>query len=163
MLPVYIYIYLYISTPDLLLLDIAPPHATNTRCNERFTKLASDVAESAPRFREWFDAAAPELEKLPLGWRELDKRPFQKLLVVRALRPDRITQVGFFPMISHPAVDKGLLLFDFMTPCGALAFFGGHEPLLSEMSIRQDVLDGIPRDHNYVVLFRVFRENYSVV
>ncbi|CAM9509196.1 unnamed protein product, partial [Sphacelaria rigidula] len=57
-----------------------------------FTKLANDVAESAPRFREWFDAAAPELEKLPLDWRELDKRPFQKLLVVRCLRPDRTTQ-----------------------------------------------------------------------
>lgn len=59
----------------------------------RFAKLANDVAESAPRFREWFDAAAPELEKLPLDWRELDKRPFLKLLVVRCLRPDRMTQV----------------------------------------------------------------------
>eukprot|EP00904_Undaria_pinnatifida_P003150 jgi/Undpi1/12836/HiC_scaffold_7.g02503.m1 len=57
-----------------------------------FSKLANDVAESAPRFREWFDTAAPELEKLPLDWRELDKRPFLKLLVVRCLRPDRITQ-----------------------------------------------------------------------
>eukprot|EP00752_Nemacystus_decipiens_P011484 g10196.t1 len=57
-----------------------------------FAKLANDVAESAPRFREWFDAASPELEKLPLDWRELDKRPFLKLLVVKCLRPDRITQ-----------------------------------------------------------------------
>lgn len=51
------------------------------------------MADSAPRFREWFDAPAPELEKLPLDWRELDKRPFLKLLVVKCLRPDRITQV----------------------------------------------------------------------
>ncbi|CAM9099296.1 unnamed protein product [Ectocarpus fasciculatus] len=57
-----------------------------------FAKLANDVAESAPRFREWFDASAPELEKLPLDWRELDKRPFLKLLVVKCLRPDRMTQ-----------------------------------------------------------------------
>ena len=62
-------------------------------CINRFSKLASDVAESAPRFREWFDSAAPEMEKLPLDWRELDKRPFLKLLVVRCLRPDRVTQV----------------------------------------------------------------------
>lgn len=64
-----------------------------SRPNTRFTKLANDIAESAPRFREWFDAGTPELEKLPLDWRELDKRPFQKLLVVRCLRPDRTTQV----------------------------------------------------------------------
>ena len=65
----------------------------------RFSKLANDVAESAPRFREWFDTAAPELEKLPLDWRELDKRPFLKLLVVRCLRPDRITQVCLLVLV----------------------------------------------------------------
>lgn len=59
----------------------------------RFTKLSIDITESAPRFREWFDSPTPELEKLPLDWRDLDKRPFLKLLVVRCLRPDRLTQV----------------------------------------------------------------------
>ena len=66
---------------------------TTNHQTSRFAKLANDVAESAPRFREWFDAAAPELEKLPLDWRELDKLPFLKLLVVKCLRPDRMTQV----------------------------------------------------------------------
>lgn len=69
-----------------------------------FAKLAKDVSESAPRFREWFDAAAPELEKLPLDWRELDKRPFLKLLVVRCFRPDRMTQVS-------KIVSRSLLFF----------------------------------------------------
>lgn len=32
----------------------------------------------------------PEQEKLPLQWRELEKTPFLKLLVVKALRPDRL-------------------------------------------------------------------------
>jgi dynein heavy chain len=54
-----------------------------------FEKLPVDMMESAPRFREWYGATAPEQERLPLDWRELDKTPFLKLLVVRALRPDR--------------------------------------------------------------------------
>ena len=33
----------------------------------------------------------PEEEKLPLDWSRLDKAPLQKLLVVRAIRPDRMT------------------------------------------------------------------------
>jgi dynein heavy chain, axonemal len=56
-----------------------------------FEKLAGDVYESAPRFKEWFSHVTPETEKLPLDWRELDKRPFLKLLVVRCMRPDRLT------------------------------------------------------------------------
>jgi len=37
-----------------------------------------------------YNHVTPETEKLPLEWRELDKRPFLKLLVVRCLRPDRM-------------------------------------------------------------------------
>jgi dynein heavy chain len=33
----------------------------------------------------------PEDEKLPLDWKKLEQQPFQKLLVIRVLRPDRIT------------------------------------------------------------------------
>jgi len=33
----------------------------------------------------------PETEKLPLDWKKLETMPFQKLLVIRCLRPDRIT------------------------------------------------------------------------
>ena len=55
-----------------------------------FRNLVTDLQESAPRFREWFNLSVPETEKLPLDWRELDKKPFLKLLAVRALRPDRM-------------------------------------------------------------------------
>ena len=58
---------------------------------EEFAKFGSDLLEAAPRFKEWFNSAAPENEKLPLDWAALDKAPFQKLLVVRSLRPDRMT------------------------------------------------------------------------
>lgn len=59
--------------------------------HETFTKLPSDIIEAAPRFREWFNSISPENEKLPLDWASLDKTPFQKMLVVRCLRPDRMT------------------------------------------------------------------------
>jgi len=56
-----------------------------------FDKLPADIEENAPRFLEWFQNFTPETEKLPGDWRELDKNPFKKLLVVRALRLDRMT------------------------------------------------------------------------
>lgn len=56
-----------------------------------FEKLPSDILESDVRFREWCNSSSPETEKLPLDWRELDKAPLLKLLVVRCLRPDRMT------------------------------------------------------------------------
>ncbi|TYZ60954.1 hypothetical protein PybrP1_011234 [[Pythium] brassicae (nom. inval.)] len=60
---------------------------------EPFERFVADLEESEARFREWYNAASPETEKLPLDWRELDKSaPFLKLLVVKCLRPDRLTQ-----------------------------------------------------------------------
>lgn len=58
---------------------------------EGFEKLPGDIEENPSRFLEWFQSFTPESEKLPGDWRELDKRPFEKLLVVRVLRPDRLT------------------------------------------------------------------------
>lgn len=56
-----------------------------------FGRFCGDLVEAAPRFQEWYNASAPENEKLPLDWSGLDKTPFLKLLVVRSLRPDRMT------------------------------------------------------------------------
>ena len=57
---------------------------------EGWERLAADIEENGARFLEWFSLVSPEEEKLPMDWRELDKRPFQKLLVIKALRPDRM-------------------------------------------------------------------------
>ena len=47
---------------------------------------------SPNRFKEWFNKPRPESTPLPLEWRKLDDQaPFMKLLVVRAMRPDRMT------------------------------------------------------------------------
>ena len=58
---------------------------------EEFRSFASDMTEAPQRFREWFTQVTPETEKLPLDWSSLDKTPFKKLLVLRCLRPDRLT------------------------------------------------------------------------
>lgn len=75
-------------------LDWLPNSAWVSICaladQDEFSKLSSDVIEAAPRFREWFNSISPENEKLPLDWAGLDRTPFQKMLVVRSLRPDRM-------------------------------------------------------------------------
>lgn len=59
---------------------------------EGFEQLAQHVEKEAPnRFKDWYNELAPEDEKLPLDWKKLEQAPFQKLLVTRVLRPDRIT------------------------------------------------------------------------
>jgi len=57
-----------------------------------FEKLSADMLASPNRFKEWFNKPRPESTPLPLEWRKLDDQaPFMKLLVVRAMRPDRMT------------------------------------------------------------------------
>merc|ERR1719506_1489842 len=57
-----------------------------------FASFSDDMEKNAPnRFKEWFNEIAPEDAKLPLDWKKLDNQPFQKLLVLRCMRPDRMT------------------------------------------------------------------------
>jgi len=50
------------------------------------------MEKDAPnRFKDWYNELTPEDVKLPLDWKRLDNQPFQKLLVIRCLRPDRMT------------------------------------------------------------------------
>eukprot|EP00753_Platysulcus_tardus_P011842 PLAT3317.22.p1 GENE.PLAT3317.22~~PLAT3317.22.p1 ORF type:complete len:2183 (+),score=1467.98 PLAT3317.22:1402-7950(+) len=58
---------------------------------EDFTRFPSDLVEAETRFKEWYNLVSPEAEKLPLEWSALDRTPFLKLLVIRCLRPDRMT------------------------------------------------------------------------
>ena len=57
---------------------------------DAFANLPNDLIEAPQRFKEWFNGVAPEREKLPLDWAQLDRAPFLKLLVIRCLRPDRM-------------------------------------------------------------------------
>jgi len=58
---------------------------------EGFEQFSTNMEKDAPsRFKEWFNELCPEEVKLPLDWKKLDQEPFQKLLVIRSLRPDRM-------------------------------------------------------------------------
>lgn len=59
------------------------------------------MEKDAPnRFKDWYNELAPEEQKLPLDWKRLDQMPFKKLLVLRCLRPDRIT-IALSNFIRH--------------------------------------------------------------
>lgn len=59
---------------------------------EGFENFAQNMERDAPnRFRDWVAEQAPEEAKLPLDWKALDAKYFRKLLVIRCLRPDRMS------------------------------------------------------------------------
>uniref|UniRef100_A0A7S1HZX9 Dynein heavy chain n=1 Tax=Eutreptiella gymnastica TaxID=73025 RepID=A0A7S1HZX9_9EUGL len=55
---------------------------------EGLEKLTLDIQSGMKRWREWVELEAPERERLPGEWRSLCA--FDRLLVIRALRPERI-------------------------------------------------------------------------
>ncbi len=69
---------------------------------EGFENLAHDIEASPNRFKEWYSRSRPESVPLPQEWRRLDEsNPFMKLLVVRALRPDRSARPLLVTFESH--------------------------------------------------------------
>ncbi|KAM4874879.1 dynein axonemal heavy chain 11 [Thomomys bottae] len=56
---------------------------------EEFRGLDRDVEGSAKQWRKWVESECPEKEKLPQEWKK--KSLIQKLLILRAARPDRMT------------------------------------------------------------------------
>ena len=56
---------------------------------EEFTSLPADVEGSWKRWKEWCEFEQPESNPLPQEWKRLSG--FHQLLVVRAMRPDRMT------------------------------------------------------------------------
>eukprot|EP00927_Polykrikos_kofoidii_P060882 TRINITY_DN55787_c0_g1_i1.p1 TRINITY_DN55787_c0_g1~~TRINITY_DN55787_c0_g1_i1.p1 ORF type:complete len:1359 (-),score=233.84 TRINITY_DN55787_c0_g1_i1:102-4157(-) len=71
---------------------------------EGFESFAQNMEkDAAPRFKDWFNGLVPEDEKLPLDWKRLDTSFFQKLLVIRCLRPDRMASaLGYWIRITLP-------------------------------------------------------------
>ncbi|MEL7342300.1 MAG: hypothetical protein AAGM67_17590, partial [Bacteroidota bacterium] len=58
---------------------------------EFFSGFCDDISEAPSRFLEWFKSSTPEAEKLPMEWSSLEDSPLEKLLVLKSLRADRIT------------------------------------------------------------------------
>lgn len=56
---------------------------------EDFSGLDRDVESSPKRWRKIVESSCPEKERLPQDWK--NKSSLQKLIILRALRPDRMT------------------------------------------------------------------------
>ncbi|KAG7242136.1 hypothetical protein INR49_024182, partial [Caranx melampygus] len=56
---------------------------------ENFTGLDRDIESSPKRWKKIVESSCPEKERLPQDWK--NKNSLQKLIILRALRPDRIT------------------------------------------------------------------------
>ena len=115
-----------------------------------FARMPADIAEAPTRFREWFNHVAPEVEKLPLDWAALDKAPFKKLLVLRAMRPDRLA--GALRDLVRDALPQGARF----TECDAalnstqvledaLGDAGPSTPLLFVLSPGADVVADVDK------------------
>uniref|UniRef100_A0A7S2NI24 Dynein heavy chain n=1 Tax=Haptolina brevifila TaxID=156173 RepID=A0A7S2NI24_9EUKA len=57
--------------------------------HDDFASLPQDLEGSWKRWKEWSEHPTPETEQLPTDWKRLGG--FQQLLIMRAIRPDRIT------------------------------------------------------------------------
>jgi len=59
---------------------------------EGFEQIAVHIGkEASKRFEDWYNEDRPEDVTLPLDYRALENDYFKKLLVIRTLRPDRMT------------------------------------------------------------------------
>ncbi|XP_061912443.1 dynein heavy chain 9, axonemal isoform X3 [Entelurus aequoreus] len=56
---------------------------------DEFKNLDRDIEGSAKRWKKFVESECPEKEKFPQEWK--NKTPLQKLCIMRALRPDRMT------------------------------------------------------------------------
>jgi len=56
---------------------------------EEFRNLDRDIEGSAKRWKKFVESECPEKEKFPQEWK--NKSSLQKLCMMRALRPDRMT------------------------------------------------------------------------
>ncbi|XP_064146125.1 dynein axonemal heavy chain 11 isoform X1 [Loxodonta africana] len=56
---------------------------------EEFRGIDRDVEGSAKQWKKWVESECPEKEKLPQEWKK--KGLIQKLIILRAMRPDRMT------------------------------------------------------------------------
>ncbi|KAL4086285.1 hypothetical protein PRIC1_014412 [Phytophthora ramorum] len=56
-----------------------------------FETLVTSMATNTPQWRKIFDSADPQVERLPLAL-DLSLNSFQKLCVLRCIRPDRMTE-----------------------------------------------------------------------
>uniref|UniRef100_A0A3B5KQQ0 Dynein, axonemal, heavy chain 11 n=1 Tax=Xiphophorus couchianus TaxID=32473 RepID=A0A3B5KQQ0_9TELE len=76
-----------VQTTNFSAVSFLSPHSWGAI--KEFGGLDKDVKNSAKRWKKIVESSCPENEKLPLDWK--NKSSLQKLIILRALRPDRLT------------------------------------------------------------------------
>lgn len=62
---------------------------------ELYERLPDEIVGSAKRFRDWYELERPEEQPLPGDWKKMPE--FNRLLIMRCLRPDRMSEaLGLF-------------------------------------------------------------------
>ena len=65
---------------------------------DEFRNLDRDIEGSAKRWKKFVESECPEKEKFPQEWK--NKNALQKLCMMRALRPDRMTYALRYVFLS---------------------------------------------------------------
>ena len=65
------------------------PYTRLTQARANLVALPAEMEIHSKRWRDWHESEAPEAEPLPNEWKRLPH--FETLLVLRAMRPDRLT------------------------------------------------------------------------
>eukprot|EP00058_Branchiostoma_floridae_P018236 XP_002603725.1 hypothetical protein BRAFLDRAFT_93045 [Branchiostoma floridae] len=82
-------IHVNVKTPVDFLTDTAWGGIKALSAMEEFHNLDRDIEGSAKRWKKFAESECPEKEKFPQEWK--NKTSLQKLCMMRALRPDRMT------------------------------------------------------------------------
>uniref|UniRef100_A0A7N8XYV6 Dynein axonemal heavy chain 11 n=1 Tax=Mastacembelus armatus TaxID=205130 RepID=A0A7N8XYV6_9TELE len=100
---------------------------------ENFSGLDRDIESSPKRWRKIVESSCPEKERLPQDWK--NKSSLQKLIIVRALRPDRMTYTLRSDVMGTKYVHTARLefnkLYEESSPSNAMFFIlsPGVDPL----------------------------------
>jgi len=80
---------------------------------DEFRNLDRDIEGSAKRWKKFVESECPEKEKFPQEWK--NKTALQKLCMMRALRPDRMTYALRYLHLHCTLENLGeILLFSFL-------------------------------------------------
>lgn len=80
--------YYNMYAPFFFFFFFSPKH--QSLCSmEEFRNLDRDIEGSAKRWKKFVESGCPEKEKFPMEWK--NKNSLQRMCMMRALRPDRMT------------------------------------------------------------------------
>jgi dynein heavy chain, axonemal len=79
-----------VSAPNIRITDEAWDNLTELDAVTEFSGLVSSIEQSEREWKTWFLSGEPDELSLPCEW-ENKLNDLQKMLIVRSLRPDRVT------------------------------------------------------------------------